>query len=192
MRTRDVATAVLAFALTGCGSAQVQAPVQVPVAEQALADVGRPSSASFEHGSFDFSRQIKGVGNEDDDRLASMSWDIYYVLDDGDVGAWGAGMDVFGSAEAARESAEELATFWVCDGPREPVEVEDPRYDLLEASTCKRPTGVGYYATLSAADGLVTANLAVASRDRGVATAALVAVWAEFSVSAQQVVDHIS
>jgi hypothetical protein len=183
-----MATAVLAVALTACGST----PPTAPAAERALADVGRPSSASFEHGSFDFSRQIEGVADEDDDRLASMSWDIYYVLDDGDVGSWGAGMDVFGSAEAAREAAEELATFWVCDGPRKPVEVEDERYDVLDASTCRRPTGVGYYATLSAADGLVTANLAVASRDRDVAAAALVAVWAEFSASAQQVVDDVS
>jgi hypothetical protein len=188
VRARDVATAVLAVALTACGSTALS----VPAAEQALADVGRPSSASFEHGSFDFSRQIEGVANDDDDRLASMSWDIYYVLDDGDVGSWGAGMDVFGSAEAAREAAVELATFWVCDGPRKPVEVDDERYDVLDASTCRRPTSVGYYATLSAADGQVTANLAVASRDRDVAAAALLAVWAEFSASAQQVVDDVS
>lgn len=188
MRTRAVATGVLAVALTACGSS----PPSATAAEHALADVGRPASAGFEHGSFDFSRQIRGVGDDEEDRLASMSWDIYYVLDDGDVGAWGAGMDVFGSAEAARDAAEDLATFWVCDGPRSPVEVEDDRYDVLDASTCRRPTGVGYYATLSAADGLVTANLAVASRDRDVAAAALVAVWAEFSASAQQVVDEVS
>jgi hypothetical protein len=187
VRTRNVATAVLAVALTACGS-----PLSVPDAEQALVDVGRPASASFEHGSFDFSRQIEGVGSEDEGRLASMSWDVYYVLDDGDVGSWGAGMDVFGSDEAARESAEELARFWVCDGPREQVEVDDEGYDVLEASTCRRPTADGYYATLSASDGPVTANLAVASRDRDVAAAALVAVWGAFSTSARQVADDVS
>jgi hypothetical protein len=188
VRARTLASAVLVLALVSCGSA----PVSVRAAERALADVGRPGSDSFEHGSFDFGRPIPGVGSEDEERLASMSWDVYYVLDDGDVGSWGAGMDVFGSATAARESAEHLATFWVCDGPRMPVEVDDEGYDVLEASTCKRPTAEGYYATLSAADGLVTANLAVASHDRDVAAAALVAVWAQLSDSAQQVVDDVS
>jgi hypothetical protein len=186
--TRMLAASALALALVACGSA----PVSVRAAEQALGDVGRPGSASFEHGSFDFSRQIEGVGSEEEDRLASMSWDVYYVLDDGDVGAWGSGMDVFGSAAAARESAEHLATFLVCDGPRTRVEMEDEGYDLLEASTCRRPTADGYYATLSAADGPVTANLAVASHDRAVAVAALAAVWAQFSASTQQVVDDVS
>lgn len=188
MGARILAPSALAAVLVACGSA----PVGVGEAEQALADVGRPGSASFEHGSFDFSRQIEGVGSEEEDRLASTSWDIYYVLDDGDVGSWGAGMDVFASAAAARESAESLATFWVCDGPRTRVEMEDDGYDLLDASTCRRPTADGYYATLSAADGPVTANLAVASHDREVAVAALAAVWARFSASAQQVVDDVS
>jgi hypothetical protein len=162
-------------------------------AEQALVALGRPASARFDASSFDFSDPIKGVGSGEEDRLASMSWDVYYVLDNGAVGAWGAGMDVFGSAGAAEVSAVKQATFWICEGPRTALDtIARGTYDYLDASTCKRPgEETGYYATLSAADGVVTANLTVGAQDREVAASALVAVWASLSDSTQAVVGEV-
>ena len=165
----------------------------VQAAEGALVAVGRPASATFDLGSFDFGAPVEGVGSHEEGRLASMSWDVYYVLDDGSVGAWGAGMDVFESVEAARAGAQKLATFWSCSGPRTPLDTIEPEtFDYVDASTCKRPgERGGYYATLSAADGVVTANLTLGAKDREVAATALVAVWASLSDSTQKVVAEV-
>lgn len=178
----------LALGLAACSAD----PPTTTEAERALDDAGRPASASFDLGSFDFGKPIEGVASAEEGLVAGRSWDVYYVLADGDVGAWGAGMDVFDSEDAARSSAERLATYWVCAGPREPVTIDTEEYDVLEASTCRRPTEEGYYATLSAADGLVTANLTIAARDRVVAASALRAVWASLSRNTARAVDALA
>lgn len=182
-----VAIAAALVLVSGCGS---EPPTEAE-ATRAVDDLANPADGEFAHGSFDFSDQLGSKPARRDGRLTSTSWDVYYVLDDGDVGAWGAGLDVFDSADAAAAAADLLATFWVCDGPREPVSLEADGYDVLEASTCKRPSEDGYYATLSAADGVVTANLTLASYDREVAEAALVAVWGSLSERTQDVVEDL-
>ena len=69
-----------------------------------------------------------------DGHLSSASWDVYVVLDDGQIGAWGAGMDVWDSTAAAREAAEREAGFFSCDGPREPVADLDESADDFAGS----------------------------------------------------------
>ena len=159
------------------------APLTIPDAQAALEEGGVPADGSFSGGTFDLGRTIDGPANAEEARLASASWDVYFVLDSGDVGAWGAGMDVFSSVEGANASARKLADFWICAGPRRPVEgISTDSLNWLDASTCKYPGSEGgYYATLSAADGVVTANLTIATSSREVAEAALVGVWETLS-----------
>ena len=124
-----------------------------------------------------------------DGHLSSASWDVYVVLDDGQIGAWGAGMDVWDSTAAAREAAEREAGFFSCDGPREPVtDLDDGADDLLVATSCKKPGNDGYRATASAADGFVTRNLTVAAATRELTVAGLVAVWESLSAAADRLV----
>ena len=153
-----------------------------------------PADGSFSRGTFDFGFTIDGVASDEEGRLASASWDVYYVLDTEDVGAWGAGMDVFSSVEAANASARKLADFWICAGPRRPVDgIDLDTVDWLDATSCKYPSEEGgYYATLSAADGLVTANLTISARSREIAEAALLGVWTSLSATLRLVVADLS
>ena len=70
--------AVAATVTAGCSAANEatssdvehrEAP-SVPAAEGALVAVGRPASATFDLGSFDFGVPVEGVGSHEEGRLA--------------------------------------------------------------------------------------------------------------------------
>ncbi|MEJ7831667.1 MAG: hypothetical protein WKF79_02035 [Nocardioides sp.] len=161
-------------------------------AEAILQVVGVPSDRDFAGGSFEFADPFVGGSSAEDGRLASSSWDVYFVRDTGDVGAWGAGLDIFDSVEAAQRSAQKVATFSVCEGPRQPVDgIDGSDYDVLEAISCPRVADDGYVAYVSASDGVVTANLTVSGPTRTSATTAVVEVWASLSETAQGAVERL-
>jgi hypothetical protein len=173
-------------------SATVRTALTASDARELLSSVTPPADGSFSGGTFDLGEAVPGPVEVVDGRLASSSWDVYYVLDEGDVGAWGAGVKIFTTSRAAQQSADELATFWSCRGARTAVESIGPTsYDVVRATSCRKPDGHGYLATVSAVDGVVTANLTVTARSRREATAALTRVWASLSTTAQAVVADV-
>jgi hypothetical protein len=177
---------VLALA-TGCSDPEPAVPPTVDEAAAALESLTPPADGEFDGGEFDVSESILRGQLAADGHLSSASWDVYVVLDDGQIGAWGAGMDLWDSAAAARDAAEREAGFFSCDGPREPVtELDDGDDDFLEATSCRKPGNDGYRATASASDGFVTRNLTVAAASRELTVAGLVAVWESLSTTADQ------
>jgi hypothetical protein len=183
---------LLVCALTlvaACSDPEPSAPPSVDEASAALEGLAPPEDGEFDGGEFDVSKSILRGQLAADGHLSSASWDVYVVLDDGQIGAWGAGMDVWDSTAAAREAAEREAGFFSCEGPREPVtDLDDDPDDFVVATSCKKPGNDGYRATASAADGFVTRNLTVAAATRELTVAGLLAVWESLSATSDQLV----
>jgi hypothetical protein len=156
-------------------------------AREVLADLASPMGARFDGGTFDVGHPIPGPTTVVDGRLASMSWDFYYLLDDGDRGSWGAAVKIFRTPDEATKAADAFATFWGCDGPRTVIgEIDPSSYDDLMATYCLRAGGSDYLATVSAVDGRVTANLTVSAVSRHLVLAELEAAWASLDVTARE------
>ena len=157
-------------------------------ARVALEAVGSPEDGDFDGGQFDYDKPLLRGQLAADGHLSSDSWDVYVELDNGQVGSWGAGMDVWDSARAARVGAEREAAFLTCDGPRRPVAVPDTGDRFLVATSCRKPGDDGFRATASASDGLVSRNLTVAASTRAVTERGLVAAWASLTATSAEVV----
>ncbi len=158
-------------------------------AREILAGLTSPAGGSFDGGTFDVGHPIPGPTTVLDGRLASMSWDYYYLLDDGDRGAWGAAVKIFRTADEATKAADEFATFWGCDGPRTVIGQIDPAaYDDLMATYCRRAGGSDYLATVSAVDGRVTANLTVSAPSSALAVAEIMPAWESLNQTTQEAV----
>jgi hypothetical protein len=157
-------------------------------ARVALEVVGSPQDGEFDGGRFDYDRPLLRGQLAADGHLSAVSWDVYVSLDDGQAGAWGAGMDVWESPRAARSAAEREAGFLSCDGPRRPVALPDTGDRLLVATSCRKPGFDGFRATASASDGLVSRNLTVSARTRALTERGLVAAWVSLSDTSAEVV----
>ncbi len=157
-------------------------------ARVALEAVGSPEDGEFDGGKFDYDKPLLRGQLAADGHLSSDSWDVYVELDNGQVGSWGAGMDVWDSPRAARVGAEREAGFLTCDGPRRPVALPDTGDRFLVATSCRKPGNDGWRATAAASDGLVSRNLTVAARTRAVTERGLVAAWASLTDTAAEVV----
>ena len=175
--------------MTGCRSDEAPrglepTPMTAAHAQGVLADEGPSGDGRFPGGTFRFGSTFDNsdspFGNSDvriDGRLASASWDVYWHRDEGDVGAWGVGIDVLRTPERAARALDEEAAFW-CQGPRRGVEgLGDVGLADVRTSSCRRAGGEGFYATLDAADGPVLTSLTVGGPTRAEAVAALRAVW---------------
>ena len=155
-------------------------------ARAVLDGVPTPAGGSFEGGTFQVGHPIPGPEAIVDGRLASMSWDYFYLLDDGDRGSWGGAVKVYGSPEEAVAAANAFAVFWSCDGARTVIgDIDAAAYDELMATYCRRAGGDDYVATVSAVSGLVTANLTVSAPTSALAVAELESAWAALDVTAR-------
>ena len=179
--------------LTGCRNDEASGttepkPMTAAQAQEALAGEGPSGDGRFPGGTFTFGSPFDNSDSPFDDsdsadssgisgRVASASWDIYWHRNDGEVGAWGVGIDVLRTPGRAARALDEEAAFW-CPGPRRGVaDLENGGLAGVRASTCRRAGGEGFYATLDAADGQVLASLTVGGPTRPAAVAALRAVW---------------
>lgn len=180
---------VLIVALTGCRSDETARglepkPMTAAQAQEVLAHEGPSGDGRFPGGTFTFGSPFDNsdspFGNSKTltgGRLASASWDVYWHRNDGDVGAWGVGIDVLRTPERAARALDEGAAFW-CQGPRRGVEdLGNGGLADVRTSSCRRAGGEGFYATLDAADGPVLTSLTVGGPTRAEAVAALRAVW---------------
>ncbi len=175
--------------LVGCGTDEpAPAEEDASTAQQVLDALAPPAGGEYPGGSFEFSRPIDGGSAGGLGRVASTSWDVYYVVG-GSNGAWGAGLDVFDTADHAAQVTEDDAGFF-CTGTRRAVDALAD--DGLWAYSCRRPTEGGFYATLDAVDGAVAANLTVSGPTRGAAEAALAAVWASLAPTVHEVDDALT
>src|SRR5829696_8984429 len=102
-------------ACTGSDSGSAATPRQTSTADggtspaqarEILAGLESPEGGSFDGGTFDVGHPVPGSTVVVDGRLASMSWDYYYLLDDGDRGAWGAAVKVFRTPDEATKAAD--------------------------------------------------------------------------------------
>lgn len=181
-------------ALTGCSDTAAPGPepkaMTAGQAQEVLAQDGPSGDGRFPGGTFTFGSPFDNSDSPFDDpdspgssgmqasgRVASASWDIYWHRHDGDLGAWGVGIDVLRTPGRAARALDEEAAFW-CPAARRGIE------DLgtggladVRASSCRRAGGDGFYATLDAVDGPVRASLTVGGPTRHAAVAALHAVW---------------
>ena len=174
--------------LVGCGDDEPAPPEEgSTTAQQVLDELAPPAGGEYPGGSFEFSRPIDGGSAGGHGRVASTSWDVYYVAG-GSNGSWGAGLDVFDTADRAAQVTEDDAGFF-CTGTRR--EVGALADDGLWAYSCRRPTEGGFYATLDAVDGTVAANLTVSGPTRGAAESALTAVWASLAPTVLDVDDAL-
>lgn len=184
---------LLAAALLGaCSGDDATAPPSADRAAQALADHGPRGTGGMPGGRFRFGRLIPGGDAGGQGRVATASWDVYWTLDTGDRGAWGVGIDVFGSASEAARVVEEEGAFWCPVRSRDVGGVGADDLDALVAVSCRRLGGEGYYATLDAARGPVTANITVARPTRAEAETALLAVWAQVQDATSAVAEEMS
>ena len=181
---------VLIVGLTGCRSDETAGghepkPMTAAQAQEVLAHEGPSGDGRFPGGTFTFGSPFdnsdspfgsSGTGTRG--WLASASWDVYWYRNDGDRGAWGAGIDVLRTPGSAAQALDKGAAFW-CPGPRRGVEDFGNGGGLADvrASSCHRAGGDGFYGTLDAADGPVLASLTVGGPTRRAAVAALRAVW---------------
>ena len=177
-----------ALVLVGCGDDEPAPEAGSTTAQQVLDALAPPAGGEYPGGSFEFSRPIDGGSAGGQGRVASTSWDVYYVAG-GSTGSWGAGLDVFDAADHAAQVTEDDAGFF-CTGTRR--EVGALADDGLWAYSCRRPTEGGFYATLDAVDGAVAANLTVSGATRGAAEAALAAVWASLAPTVHDVDDALA
>ncbi len=201
-RLLRITTAALLLAAGGCSSTDSSppaAPAPSPTAgvsqEQArsiLAGLTSPQGGTFTGGTFEVSHPIPGPDAIVDGRLASMSWDFYYLLDSGERGSWGTAVKIFGTPDQATEAADAFAVFWACDGPRTVIGDIDPAaYDDLQATYCHRAGGTDYLATVSAAKGRVTASMTVAAPTSGLAVAEIEEAWRSLAKTARQAADEV-
>ncbi|MGH3336548.1 MAG: hypothetical protein ACRDOZ_12055 [Nocardioides sp.] len=184
-----LAVLVLTVGMTGCRSDEAARgldpePMTAAQVQEVLAHEGPSGDGRFPGGTFTFGSPFdnsdspfgdpeKGIGG----RLASASWDVYWYRNDGDRGAWGAGIDVLRTPGRAARALDDEAAFW-CPGSRRGVEeLGNGGVADVRASTCRRAGGEGFYATLDAADGSVLTSLTVGGPTRPAAVAALRAVW---------------
>jgi hypothetical protein len=179
---------VASVGLTGCRSDEAASgprtrPMTPDQVQEVLAQEGPSGGGRFPGGTFTFGSPFDNSDSPFGDsgmaggRLASASWDIYWHGNEGDRGAWGAGIDVLRTPERAARALDEEAGFW-CPGPRRAVRnLGDGGLAEVRASTCHRAGGHGFYATYDAADGPVLADLTVGGPTRRAAVAALRAVW---------------
>ena len=169
---------VLTVGSTGCRSDEAARgpepkPMTAAQVQEVLADEGPSGDGRFPGGTFTFGSPFDNsdspFGNSETGiggRLASASWDVYWYGNDGDRGAWGVGIDVLHTPGRAARALDEESSFW-CPGPRRGV--EDLGTDGLadvNASTCRRAGGEGFYATLDAADGSVLTSVTVGGTTR--------------------------
>lgn len=156
-------------------------------ARQILAGLTPPAGGSFDGGTFYVGHPIPGPTTVLEGRLASMSWDFYYLLDTGKRGSWGAAVKIFRTPAQATRAADAFAVFWGCDGARTVIgDIDTAAYDELMATYCKRAGGTDYLATVSAAQGRVTSNLTVAATTPELAVAELTEAWRSLDVTAQE------
>jgi hypothetical protein len=156
-------------------------------AREVLAGLTAPVSGSFDGGTFYVGHPIPGPTTVLDGRLASMSWDFYYLLDNGKRGSWGAAVKIFRTPAQATRAADAFAVFWGCDGARTVIgDIDTAAYDELMATWCKRAGGTDYLATVSAVGGRVTSNLTVAATTPELAVAELEAAWASLTETSQE------
>jgi hypothetical protein len=203
-RILGVMAALLALSTTACTGSD-SGPVATPrptstaaagmtsaQARGILAGLESPEGGSFDGGTFDVGHPMPGPTIVVDGQLASMSWDYYPLLDDGDRGAWGAAVKIFGTPDEATKAADAFATFWGCDGPRTVIgEIDTSAYDDLMATYCRRAGGSDYLATVSAVKGRVTANLTVSARSSDLAVAEIMSAWESLSVTTQEAVHRV-
>ena len=201
-RILGVMVALLALSTTACtGSESGPAATPRPTstagtsgaqARELLAGLESPEGGSFDGGTFDVGHPMPGPTLVVDGRLASMSWDFYSLLDDGERGAWGAAVKIFRTPDEATRAADAFATFWGCDGPRTVIGgIDTSPYDDLMATYCRRAGGSDYLATVSAVDGRVTANLTVSALSSDLAVAEISSAWESLSVTTQEVVRRV-
>ena len=160
-------------------------------AAAALAGLDVPAAGGFDGGEYDVGEAILRGQLAADGHLSAGSWDVYVVLDNNQIGAWGAGMDVWDSPAAAQAGARDQGTFYTCAGPRTPVELPAGDDDVLEATVCRKPGGDGFRATASASDDVVSRNLTVAARSRAVTERGLVAVWQTLSATSDELLAEL-
>ncbi len=184
---------LLAAVVVGaCAADDSTAPPPADRAARALADHGPQGIGELPGGRFRFGRLIPGGDAGGKGRVATASWDVYWTLDTGDRGAWGVGIDVFGSASEAAQVVADEGAFWCPTESREVAGIADDDLDAVVAVSCRRLGGEGYYATLDVARGPVTANITVARPTRAEAEAALLAVWAPVHDAAAAVAEDVS
>ncbi len=161
-------------------------------AREILAGLTSPEGGSFDGGTFHVGHPVPGPTTVLHGRLASMSWDYYDLLDNGDRGSWGAAVKIFRTPGEATKAADDFAAFWGCDGPRTVIgEIDPAGYDDLMATYCRRAGGSDYLATVSAVDGQVTANLTVSALSSDLAVAEIVAAWESLSVTTHEAVRRV-
>jgi hypothetical protein len=200
-RFLGVAVAALTLVVAGCtddDSSRASAPSTSPTATAGhqmsaarargiLAGLTAPAGGSFDGGTFYVGHPIPGPTTVLEGRLASMSWDFYYLLDTGKRGSWGAAVQVFRTPAQATRAADAFAVFWGCDGARTVIgDIDTTAYDELMATSCKRAGGTDYLATVSAVHGRVTSNLTVAATTPELAVAELEAAWSSLTETSQQ------
>jgi hypothetical protein len=162
-------------------------------AREVLAALTAPDGGSFDGGTFYVGRPIPGPTTVSEGRLASTSWDFYYLLDTGKRGSWGAAVKIFRTPAQATRAADAFAVFWGCDGARTVVgDIDATAYDDLMATYCKRAGGTDYLATVSAVDGRVTSNLTVAATTPELAVAELTAAWKSLTEASQQAASAVA
>ncbi len=172
----------LVVASTGCRSDDaVRGPepeaLTAARAQEVLAAEGPSGEGRLPGGTFRFGGLVDNSEMRTGGRLASASWDIYWHGNTGDRGAWGVGIDVLRSPGRAARALDDETGFW-CPGPRRGVRaLESGDLDDVRAVSCRRNGGVGFYATLDAADGPVLTSLTVAGPTRPASVAALRAIW---------------
>ena len=162
-------------------------------AREVLAALPVPRGGSFDGGTFDVGHPIPGPTTVVEGRLASMSWDFYYLLDTGKRGSWGAAVKIFRTPAQATRAADAFAVFWGCDGARTVIgDIDTTAYDDLMATYCKRAGGTDYLATVSAVKGRVTSNLTVAATTPELAVAELTAAWESLTETSQRVASAVA
>jgi hypothetical protein len=168
-------------------SASPAGELDVESSRAALEAVGSPEDGVFDGGQFDYDRPLLRGQLAADGHLSAVSWDNYFVLDNGQVGAWGAGMDVWETPRAARVAAKREAFFFGCPGPRHLIALPDTGDRFQAATSCRKPANDGWRATAAASNGVVSRNLTVAARTRALTERGLVAAWASLTATSDEV-----
>ena len=206
-RILGVAVVALALVATACtvkdsspepaGSAsptpRAHAAMTAAKAREVLAGLTAPDGGSFDGGTFYVGHPIPGPTTVLEGRLASMSWDFYYLLDTGKRGSWGAAVKIFRTPAQATRAADAFAVFWGCDGARTVIgDIDTTPYDDLMATYCQRAGGTDYLATVSAVDGRVTSNLTVAATTPELAVAELTAAWKSLTETSHEAASRVA